>query len=532
MIELMINEQLVDLGIDTSIRFSYQNSLFSDDGLPMPHSFPFTLPVTKNNRQILQFADRLDSIQRTTKFPAKLFVNHQLFFTGIAEITSSRIKSVIRVSLYTDVTILNDLLTSLDLGGDRTITDESGRHPEIQPHLVNALAYPDIPYCFPYLYNVQFGPVNQHSNTSSPVNDFYCPFVYVQYIIDQICQKLSKTLTGSFFSDPEIQSLCIYNNRYLQYIWVPPPTNTHFFEDFDLINHVPRISIGSFLNALTKFFGLLIFPDQNTINITSHQAILSSGEFVDYTAQLLKIYNHDFDPKTGYNIAHTYDQNDTFSDTFKIIEGGNYLGVYPSYSLIILIPSPTTYDYAFSTLENTFYTWNGSNWIELAYWYEPMSSTLKEIDFTSEASTTRMDKRDLIHVDQPYNLALNFPQEFQDFSLRFLFARGFHSDRDSLIKFLASSERYNYSGSSVGSLCLRTNDIDGPYHKFFENLIPYIAKGKYTKADLNFSFNDLINFKPDKTIVLDNQKYLWITFDFILSQQGIEQTQALLLNIT
>ena len=94
MIALKVKDTWLDFSPKTSVSISIQSPLFDLGRIGRVFSYPFTLPATPANLQVLEHANRLDAGRRLRKYPAELYLSGNLFESGQVVVTTANNKDI------------------------------------------------------------------------------------------------------------------------------------------------------------------------------------------------------------------------------------------------------------------------------------------------------------------------------------------------------------------------------------------------------------------------------------------------------
>jgi hypothetical protein len=529
MIDLKVNGVSLELDPATSIRWVKESSLFTEEAVPAPYSFPFQLPASKRNREILSHQDIIRSTHKCTVYESELYLAGSLFFRGNLSIEKTLYRKQYRVKLIVHRNkFVEKRLDEFDFGGVLNVIDGDDKKFPKHPHQYNNAEYPDEDIFFPYIHHETEGYINFMS-TSLSSNGFYCPFVYLQTVLDVVLASAGYNKTGTFFNDSEVAQLLIYNNRYLEYIPSSGPGVPFISDDLNLAHHLPRISFGELLTAFAKYFCLLTDFHKDKLIISDARTILSSFNQIDWTEKTSREYQIEHGSESGHRIQHTFDRDDAWQQIVQY-NFGNYIGEWDTKAIIDTIPSPNKWDIAFATREYKLYRYNGSVWDFLSYNYLKSESGDSSLSIQPKASSCIMENHEAIYTKQEHHDGYR-PDEYKEFGLRFVLRRGWVHDSNNDSRPLASGTEYNYDLDVIGNYSLYPEGERGTYHVWWKDFIDTISCSKTVTMALDLNINDVMNFIPDRIIHIDGVGYLWKRFDFEFTMNGLNFTKAELVKI-
>jgi hypothetical protein len=550
MIELRLeNGTKLDLYPEAKIVWRQENNLFSELGISVPNSLPFTLPATDGNRKALGWVDMVSSpstpdfgsAQSTSGLVAVLRLGGHDYARGTLKVEKSKHRLEYEVQFVQNVPEwVGKFLPDFDYEGIRNETSGDDYLLPDPPSDVNNDSYPDQDFYFPLISN-EFVPgllVNDMNPGGTPTNQMYCPFAYLKYVLDRICLAANLSLSGDFFEDAEIRDLLVYNQRYLNYIFAAP-SGPYYFEDLDIKNHLPKVTASELLDALRNMFGLQVdivsstSTRGNRLVISDFKTIKTKAVRTDWTGKADRDYETEHVSLDGYKVSHTIDPDDALGDDIKDFVGGTYISTVND--VASLPPSAANVgDFYYCRRENSYYQWNGSAFVFLSYNYDGYThakSGGEDVQWASGADTPQMEMLDRIRVNQAFNEDPRLPAEVLPYGIRFVFRRGWQLDRTGVTQTpLGSSEVVNYALSNIGNYCLRPESPEGTYEVWLKDLIALHANNRRTLSRMLYlELRDLIDFEPDRLILIDYQNYVWKSLETEFTMLGIGVTKAELL---
>lgn len=351
------NGELLRLPPGASIRLVLQSPVFGEDAIPGDYSFPFTLPFSPKNRQIMLFPE----VPENTNAP--LSVDADLFYDGIL-ITSgklNRLKSSenqYQVSLSAKASEFGSLifkkkLAELPLGGVRTVStlDITEAVPNTIVDHMKAAAQGNIAtydYTFFPVLNEDFYKdlsqtyfkkyINWYTQNPESLSDrvFFVdtqqlptlqppppsentivPFPYVVYLLKQIFTEHGYRGKGSFLDDDEIKTLVQYNTFALDDALFSTGFHNYYKREINLQNHVPDVLITDWLVGLKNIFCLGFFfnNQEKTCEIIPLKEVINSTDYIDWSDKAVRVYNYEDVSAEGVQLKHEHDSADDLTDT-------------------------------------------------------------------------------------------------------------------------------------------------------------------------------------------------------------------------
>jgi hypothetical protein len=536
MIDLKVNGVSLELDPATSIRWVKESSLFTEEAVPAPYSFPFQLPASKRNREILSHQDIIRSIGRCNVYNSELYLANSLFFKGNLYVEKTLYRKQYRVKLTVDRTKLVDtLLNEFDYGGVLNVNDGDDRDFPISPKVQNADFHPQADAYWPAIYNERIlTNINDiQSNVPEP-NGLYCPFLYLKFVLEKVAAQSNMKLCGSFFDDFEIQQLILYNNHYLNYNPASTPVTS---DDLDYSNHVPRITPGELLNGLRGMFCLLVDIHKDNLRISAARDILKGQNHIDWSSKASKDYTIEHGSKKEFSLHHTFDSDPCWQE-IKDLEGLTLIG---SFDYVNLIPTigQSERNIAYVLADNSFYKFdqNITAWVKYSYDYYPFNDSEGAEKLTAKSSTCIVLNRVFVFTSQNPNYNDTWEKAYSPFGLRLLFRRGEHEfsggpqQGGRATRPLAGADTLNYDFESTGEYSLHPDDEDGTHAVWWKEFLDIISCEKSVTIPLDLNINDVMNFIPDQIIHIDGVGYLWKRFDFEFTMNGLNFTKAELVKI-
>lgn len=286
---------LLDLYPDTAISIKFLSPLFNDTGT---HSFPFTLPATKQNLKILGFPHRIERYQsvKDIQYPLQIFAGGLLILDGNLVITEA---DPLNIECYFKSgngdfwsAIEGKTLKDIELGESEEFADDA----EALDYMKDATegAYPDFPFAIFPLVNIGLAKdltwtqVNagtggtwlgitmvNYWNVDDPGNPYFMsqwcslsPYLYLNYILDRLFYTFGYTPSKNFISiSQELRTLVMYNNTSKWwsdnplFLFPMPGTRPNKFNYRD---YVPDCDIAAFIENLEKMFCACLFVDHRT----------------------------------------------------------------------------------------------------------------------------------------------------------------------------------------------------------------------------------------------------------------------------
>ncbi|SEI39294.1 hypothetical protein SAMN05216327_101182 [Dyadobacter sp. SG02] len=335
MLEIRNSEgKVLELPEDQTITIEINSTIFdADEALRGSYSYPFTFGLSPNNCLFIGNSHLPESPISTD---LKVSVRSEPFhFNALLTFTTSGNKA--DAALLIDLGELADQIRNVPvrefvterifIGTDETANVATMRKMAVAPpnrypcvfppfhnsEMVEAEFKPNANYKAPTIVNVCYPgtPEPVYSNTLLGTGDrLLTPFIYVGWLITYICTKLGFAASGTFFSDPVLSRLVIYNTQTVPGLSVDTGGYT-----VEIGRHLGDYSISEFFKALRTYVGLSI-----DFNLTSRKAIFntyksmaSSNAYTDISEMIVpETYGIDKSAGKGYNIKVFSDGSDKY----------------------------------------------------------------------------------------------------------------------------------------------------------------------------------------------------------------------------
>ena len=333
MLEIRKGNDKLDLG-KYSVNIELKSPLFNDEG---SFSYPFTLPPTAKNKQLLNYPARVNNFITTNYGLWDIYINGMFWKKAGLVVTESN-RDFIKIYLALDEgdmrTRMKDTkISDVDLGGKRFVSSYSSGSANGVFGLAYENLYPDQDFTlFPVQnfhfykgsnYDEEFNPtigvvnIYDESAKMNVDNNTFIPFVYFNYLVKRIFSHLDHSFKFNFFeSVDEFLQMVIYNTV---------ATNTYsesggtydIIKDnnFDLANHLPGVTIKEFFNIIEKTFSVFLFRDlfTNEVSLVRFQDILQNDKVNEITLpyRIVKLEPKSWD---GYALEWNHDSGDNQHD--------------------------------------------------------------------------------------------------------------------------------------------------------------------------------------------------------------------------
>jgi len=220
MIRLLTENGDLDLLPSTTINWVIQNSFFEDGDSFVPQlALPFTLPITPNNENLLQFSNHFQVSGYDLSIRITMLIGGVVWFRGMLNLIEPSDEGF-SCSLGYDRKELDTSksLRIFDYGGVRT-----GSCTDAKRTADNTKTYPEIDYAWPHVWNAE--PTKNiafNHGGSSLINDFSygyynamelaSPMPFLVYVLKQIFTEMGGiTVVGKLLESSDFLKKLIYN---------------------------------------------------------------------------------------------------------------------------------------------------------------------------------------------------------------------------------------------------------------------------------------------------------------------------------
>ena len=558
MLDIRIQNKSLDLG-KVSVTFQLTSPIFNEVG---SFSYPFTLPNTSKNKMLLGFLHRVNNSTYPVAAMADIFVNGLFWKNGELYVTESN-KDYIKVHFtlgegyfYNRINVLG--LKDLDLGGSRNVADYSGAGVNDVFSLAYNSNYPDCDFTLFEINNRNFYKDTDyheiHNNYDNLAvnkydkdllmnveNNTFIPFVYLNYVIKKIFSQLNISINYNFIDfDSEFMQMVIYNNVGVNtFIDDAGTISIRQNESFDLLNHVPDISVSEFFKVLQNTFGIYIISNEytNSVNIIRLKDILlnNSIRVFDKDYSISKIKQNTYD---GLSLTWKFDSTDSYHKGGlhgiepKSIDISRYNFLGNRVNGVGLIGTGNLGDCYF--LENKFlyavkeYHFSiayGNEWV-LA-WDTSKSNAFCDfkigkggLKITPQATLFRC-YNSFLSALQKGNIT-DLPGDFNSFDLRFLLYRGMVEQTvggDTFDKpYGSSASRFN---GYEWEYSLYWHGSAGLYEMFWKEIIEFHQNTHEASFQMLLNPSDFKRIDFSRKYRFANANWLFSKIKFTVSEKGI-----------
>ena len=487
--------QYFDLDDRASITLEAESPLFNYQAIPGLKVYRFNLPNSRRNRAILQFAGEItnrNAVRTLSNVHLEVLGLH--FNQGTLNIEGSTAGSTVDAGPRSERYTVSFVSGAGDVAA--TLKETNLRDLLLGSETLNTNSFDGDAtsrnYCLATVKNPAFygdanpdygGYVNYYSGNSFQQNvdsneHTVTPFPFVLPVLQAIAELIGYRLAGDWLN--QINSLCIYSNRALDQL---DGAGLNSYQDtFPLVDQLPDMSCGAFLQALRSLFGLYLTFDVRKQQIGFHRL-----------ADAVPVQNY---LNADYAASEDYTLSPYQPDGFRIS-----MGVDSSDEL-----------YKRRSRRGTYFEIGAG-----------------ELKIASAAGTLNM-----LTEDDPRNPGTDWtiPQVEQPGT-----SEAFDTENDIPLRLL-------WYGGLVGNYH-RASPYGGPhditfrqqyennlYQTAWKDWILHVRNQPTVQTNLNLNLTDLLNLDFSRKILLKNTAYFLEKYRVSVSQRGLGATQVTLRKVS
>jgi len=352
MLKIKVGTEYLDMG-NFSVSFELLSPVFNDIG---SFSYPFTLPATAKNKQVLGFPAKVNYSNFTTqKVAVELYLKGLFWKRGnlvVTEANKDSIRANFTVSEGYFYSTIKDLkLADLDLGGIRLFIDNPWES-------YFDKTYPETDFILFPLYMPRFyGEINSNAKSiklnhdllnngfvgkinywdgneetyNLPGNTFVL-FPFLNYVLDRLFEHINIAVTKNPFSENEFLMKLVLFNMISESYTEEDISGGDELGSFNLKDYVPDLTVSEFFDYLQSLFKTFVFYDdfKNEISIQYLKDIINNPDTLTLSGAIRYNYlkPNDYD---GYLMTYGIDGDDNLAELhYKDISGYTFLGNLPN----------------------------------------------------------------------------------------------------------------------------------------------------------------------------------------------------------
>jgi hypothetical protein len=320
MLQLYIDNEAVDLNVDTSITIEYNSPFFQGDTQTESYSYPIDVPMTDRNKRIFRHKERVGVVNNKEAWAAKLYHDGLLIADGTAILVypvttekSYRLSILVEAFAFA---IKDKKLRDFNYGGNR-IPNIATNYTQWYEYVaqVNAGTI-QTDHVFPVIHlpkhpsaianNGELPYANYtmpNGNNEVPGRGIFIPCAKVMQVLQQICLELGWAFTNTM---TELDSLVIVPNVAKIINGFNGGVDLTAIDSFYLADYLPDMGVGEFINTLRKSFNatLLVDGKNKKLQLVANTKLLTGNTATDWNAKAV----------AGHEVVeHTVEDGYTFS---------------------------------------------------------------------------------------------------------------------------------------------------------------------------------------------------------------------------
>lgn len=568
MIGIKYDGQLFELKPGTNLTFELQNLVFTNadsSKLPGSFAFPFTLPLTYKNRQMLGFPDRIDrAAALLTKIDIQVLADDGVeIFPGILTVreVSSGTGGEIRVDIVVNPlsAIKQTPLNELDLGGDRDFANDAAVLADAKDTTTSPLDYD---YIYFPIWNREYLESDYNGVQKSWFQNFFnvttqefsvdddhpalMPFIRLDYLLERIFLNVDYTFENAFQVTDELRKIVVYNNRSL---W----TDTGLENTINLQNHVSKTTASAFVRKIMGAFCLGLFYNtwSRKLKLVPMRDVISRSYKYDWTDKAIVPYTiatnveqpeiicwKEDELDTTWEHYRKYPKPETFIDSltwatfsagalgkFYIIDRHAY---YEKFSARVKFLHQTLGCAPLETGDPIFEAESPALWDAFRYGEGHGAITDANYDLIPHCripgTVSYMEVPD--GGGDPESVSQD--NECPD---RITIYRGIAPNFDSDDYPLASGLPWDGEGSLLGEYSLRWDGQYGMYESWWIGWHTMLKQGKRVSMRLALTIPDIINFNFEDKIRIGNMDFFVEKLRITFTDSGLAPVDATLISV-
>lgn len=566
MLGIKIRDTFISLNPDTTLTFemSHPVGIITDalDQVNGGFSFPIEIPLDDVNLGVIGHAQRLDldSVLIKDEY-CEVWIDGVLLYIGLAYVKAVSRTTCSLYMVFNDITPIADvLLSELDLGGTRTLgASEAVRTALADDTAANPLDH-DFIFCPVYnpvyseLWNTAFPTAQQtfYQNFYSSDDAAYAeypacaitPFVRLDYILRQIFAHSGYSLDNQWQDIDELKLILIYNNFNINTHTAPAVSS--WDEEIDLAYHVPYRKALDLVKAVIGTFALGLYtdPHDKTVELIPWRDLISGPVVADWTSKAAADYDYTTDRDYISRWRYDLDEADAMSVRFSGVTFPQDLVLDTHTYIRQALAGVYFVGVHYAIADNTYYWLESGRAAYTAQDFKEQNngSTAKEYIsplipmWNSHDIETDGDVNDALVLQQQQLPAIEhvgYSSQYADMkttctSMRLMIYRGMQPYDTGISGTypMAGVTRYNIRGDVVGEYALTWDQPGGIYDQWWKLPYEMLLNRKSVVRRLRLTIADLVSFRFQHKIRIENQNYFMLKFRFNVSSAGLSPIEA------
>ena len=306
MISLLVNDETVDITDNASFNIGASSPFLNPGEISGSKIYNLAARKTRRNQKIFSFAEQLNNIARVKEFRnATIKFYNLLWKQGTLKLRD--FSGNYNLSFHSDagdigIKIKNRKLPDIDLGTVPADGNMTSAYPTAN-HIHLKVKAPD----FYGDKNLDYGGIiNNHDGialyTNSTTNQYnIVPFPFLLFVLTKVFQDLGYYgIEGSWTEDLDVRRVVLYNNYDLASM--SGGINV-FGTTITYANHVPNISVGSFLIDTAIMFGItyIVNPVTKKVRIERIKDWLNNPAYLNLNGRASGNYKLEPNQNDGFS---------------------------------------------------------------------------------------------------------------------------------------------------------------------------------------------------------------------------------------
>ncbi|AWW32450.1 hypothetical protein DN752_21145 [Echinicola strongylocentroti] len=326
MITVTVDDQPIDLKESTSFSIGARSPFTSPGELWGPKVYNVAARDSRRNNRVFKFSKILNNTSRVKSYPnTRIAFGDLLWKVGTMKLRD--FSDVYNFSFHTDAgdieaRIKNLTLRDLDLGTDVPDMTAGNIYPAAN-HTFFTIKHPNFygdrnPDYEGYvnLYNSAESRFYSNELDGGGLNKYnMVPFPFLLYVLDRVFKELGYFgISGDWTTDPNIQRVVMYND----YDLAEMDGGINVYADtITYTNHVPNISVGSFLIDVAMCFGITykVNPVTRYVEIVKIKDWLNDQGFTNLNYRANQSYKMEPNESDGFLFKMAVPSDDELFDT-------------------------------------------------------------------------------------------------------------------------------------------------------------------------------------------------------------------------
>ena len=322
MISVQVNHEPIDINGNTSFNIAGASPFISPGEISGPKIYNLSARKTRKNQRIFSFAEKLNNTNRQKEFDNTIIKFYNLLWKrGTLKLRD--FSGNYNLSFHTDagdigLKIKNLKLSEMDLGTAASDRNTSAIYPEAN-HVHFLVHAPDFYGENNLDYEGEINALNSSgylkTNSTNNTNNII-PFPFLLYVLNRVFQQLGYLgIEGEWTEDEHIKRVVLFNNYDLASM---NGTINEYASTIQYNNHVPDISVGSFLIDTAIFFGItyIINPITKKVQIRRIKDWINNTDYLNFNGRASGNYKLEPNRADGFLFKMKPNSNDPLLENY------------------------------------------------------------------------------------------------------------------------------------------------------------------------------------------------------------------------